>query len=280
MNVKEIAKIAYTAVSAHSTEISVGLGIGGMIAAGVMAVKETPKALKVIELAKFDIKMEKYASSEEDDVEVDPDSIVIPAKTKLLLYLRCYWKELLLAGVSSGLIIAATIKQKKALTTATMLYLAAEQKLNDIDNAMIESGKYDEFVEKISGYKLDKTPAEAVPAPESYESNEVFEVKKLFVDSWSGKMFRMTDHQLASAIVEFNRMLQVNEVATIADWLDILNVTPSESGEYEGFEWNNDPVDYHRSGSVLAPTGEEATVMSFDRRPAKFIDGHVKNFFA
>ena len=55
LNVSKLCKDAKVMVSKRSPEILTGLGIAGMITTTVLAVKATPKAMKLLEEAKKDI---------------------------------------------------------------------------------------------------------------------------------------------------------------------------------------------------------------------------------
>ena len=54
LNVSKLCKDAKTIVSKRSPEILTGLGIAGMVTTTVLAVRATPKALKLIEDAQYE----------------------------------------------------------------------------------------------------------------------------------------------------------------------------------------------------------------------------------
>ena len=49
VNLSKVFKNVQTSIAKHSPEILIGMGVAGMISTTVMAVKATPKAMKLME---------------------------------------------------------------------------------------------------------------------------------------------------------------------------------------------------------------------------------------
>lgn len=121
LNLKETAKTVGKSLSKHSPEILTGLGVLGMITTTVMAVKATPKALRMIEGEEYDRK-EKLTPIETVKVAWKP---YVPAA--------------ITGVVSAGCIIGASsvnARRQAALVTA---YQVTSTALNEYKDKVIET---------------------------------------------------------------------------------------------------------------------------------------------
>lgn len=91
-NLEKIFRPIAKQVSKYGPEIAVGVGIAGMITTTVLAVKATPKALKLIDEAK------KEKAEEEEAVELKPTEIV-----------KVAWKPYIPAMISGALSIGCIV---------------------------------------------------------------------------------------------------------------------------------------------------------------------------
>lgn len=137
-----------SAVKRHSPEILTGLGIAGMITTTVLAVKATPKALRLLEDAKKE-KGEKLTASE-----------------KVKTTWKCYVPAVVTGGVSVACLIGASsvhVRRNAALATA---YKLSETALTEYKDKVIETigEKKEKTVrESIAKDKLEKDPVENKP---------------------------------------------------------------------------------------------------------------------
>ena len=64
MDIKQIGKDLYSGLKQHSPEICIGLGIAGFITGTVLAVRNTPKAVKLLDKKKKELKNKKMPAVE------------------------------------------------------------------------------------------------------------------------------------------------------------------------------------------------------------------------
>lgn len=146
MNKEKITKIVKDvkkSTKKHSPEILTGIGITGMLTTTVLAVKATPKALKLIE------QEEKYIGDKLTKKEIVQTTwrCYIPATITGVASIAC------LVGAS-----ASNVKRNAALATA---YAISETALKEYKNKVIETIGEDEergIVEKTYKDKIAKNP--------------------------------------------------------------------------------------------------------------------------
>ena len=106
----------------HIPDILTGFGIGGMIAAGVYAVKQTPKALELIEQRKEELNVPDLNRKE-----------TIKATWKLYL-------PSAIVGIGSGIcIIAGSHAKTKRYSMLSAAYSLSELTLREYKDAVIET---------------------------------------------------------------------------------------------------------------------------------------------
>ena len=127
-------KAAYNAVKKstikHSPEILTGIGIAGMVTTTVMAVRATPKALRLIDNAEIKKANETNTPYEEPNL----------SKTEII---KVTWKCYIPVAITGGLSIACLIgassvnaRRNAALATA---YSIAETSLKEYQNKVVET---------------------------------------------------------------------------------------------------------------------------------------------
>ena len=131
-------------VSKHSPEILTGLGIGGMVTTTVLAVKATPKALKLIE--------EKKREEHVDDLTVI-DTVKATWKCYIPATITGVTSIVCLVGASS-----VSARRNAALATA---YKISETALTEYREKVVETigeKKEKSVREKIDKDRIDKNP--------------------------------------------------------------------------------------------------------------------------
>ena len=127
LSLSKFAKNAKMWTSKHSPEILTGFGIAGMITTTVLAVRATPKALKLIEDAKF----EKYGEVYEED------------RLTVVETVKAAWKPYIPAAVTgvasiACLIGATSVSSRRNAALATAYQLSATA-FNDYREKVVET---------------------------------------------------------------------------------------------------------------------------------------------
>lgn len=243
-NVAKFIKSAQAVVTKHSPEILTGLGVAGMITTTILAVKATPKALKLIEDAQYK----------------KGDNLTAVEKVKAA------WKPYIPAAVtciaSAGCIIGANsvhLKRNAALATAYQLSSTALSEYKEKVVETIGEKKEQAIREKVAAEKVEKNPV---------ESKDIIITGKgltLFYDATFGKYFESDLESVKKSINNLNYRLLSEEYVSLNDFYDEIGVDRVEIGEEVG--WN-----VGRDGMVDIAFG---TAMSTDNRPCITLQYHV-----
>lgn len=195
-------------INRNASTILTCLGSIGVIATSVIAVKATPKALKLLETAK-EKKGEKLTSFE---IIRTVGPIYIPA---------------VLIGVSTiACIFGANILSKRNQAALMSAYAL-------LDNSYKE---YKKKVIELYGEEADLEIKTSI-AKDKYEETdiEVKDDKKLFYDFYSGRYFESTDEIVRKAEYDLNRKLSIMGYASLNDFYDLLKIEKIDGGNNLGW---------------------------------------------
>lgn len=240
-------KSVRAAVSHHSPEILTGIGIAGMITTTVLAVKATPKALKLIE-------------NEKEKQETDKLKPVDTIKTTW----KCYIPAAV-TGVASVtcLIGASSVNARRNAALATA-YKLSETALTEYKEKVIET----------VGEKKEKAVRDAV-ARDKVKNNPVKKQdivitgkgKTLCLDPYSGRYFETDIELLKKAANEMNRRMFTEMYISLNEFYSEIGLEEIAVGHDIGWNINNsDKVELYFSAQLTADE-EPCLVMEFEIPP-------------
>ena len=184
------------------------LGGAGVVVTSFLAVKATPKALKLLETAKEE-KGEELTSFE---IIRTVGPIYIPA---------------VLIGVSTiACIFGANILSKRNQAALMSAYAL-------LDNSYKE---YKKKVVELYGEEADREVKSSI-AKNKYEETDVKvdDTKKLFFDFYSSRYFESTDEIVRKAEYDLNRELSIMGYASLNDFYDLLKIEKIDGGDNLGW---------------------------------------------
>ncbi len=244
---KSIGKV----ITKHSPEILTGLGIAGMVSTTVLAVKATPKAVKILDDYK-------------DNVLRDHEKIKPVDAVKLTW--KCYVPAAITGTASMACLIGASkvsLKRNAALATA---YSLSETALREYKDAVVETvGEKKEKVvkEKAVVKKLIENPA---------EPSEVIITghgETMCYDALCGRHFKSDRNHIDKVVNVLNRRLRTEMYISLNDFYSEIGLAPVEIGYYIG--WNIDKdriseieIDY---GAHLVDEKTPYMTIDFVKRP-------------
>lgn len=218
-DLSKFAKSVQALAVKHSPEILTGIGIAGMVTTTIMAVKATPKALELIQDAKYE-KGEELTAVE---------------KTKACW--KCYIPAVTTGIVSSACIIGAhsvNMKRNAALATA---YSLSETALKEYQEKVVETigEKKEEVIrDKVAKEHIDKNPV---------RNSEVFITEKgstLFYDPISGRYFESDIEKIKRIVNELNAQM-INEMyIPLNDLYYEIGLKTTDMGDEIGWNLNRD----------------------------------------
>ncbi len=244
-NVSKIIKDTKMTVSKHSPEILTGLGIAGMAATTVLAVKATPKAILLL----------KEAENEKED-----------SLTKMEI-VKVAWKPYIPAAVSgvasiSCLIGASSVNARRNAALAAA-YNISQTALTEYKDKVIETiGEKKEraIKDKIAKEKVEKDPV---------TRSEVIITEKgntLCYDAATGRYFKSDIDKIKNAVNELNFKMLNEMYVSLNDFFDKLGLSHTELGNELGWNLDGGQVEVDFS-SQIADDGTPCLVIGYTVAP-------------
>ena len=239
-------KAARMRIAKRSPEILMGLGITGMIATSVLAVKATPKALKLMEIRKEELEVEQLPT---DEVIKTAWKCYIPAATTGVASIAC------LIGASS-----VSSRRSAALAAA---YSLSDTALREYREKVVETiGEKKEKVirEKIAEDRLAKDPVSTKEVVATGKGNT------RCYDMHSGRYFMSDIDLIKKAVNELNRQIVLDMYVSLNEFYDLLGLNHSDLGYDLGWNVENGLVEID-FGSHLSEDGVPCVTMSYSVAP-------------
>ena len=248
-NLSRLFKNVNRTVTKHSPEILTGLGIAGMLTTTVLAIKATPKAIRLLDDRKDELEVEK-----------------LPAVEIIKTTWKCYVPTAITCAVSIACLVGGStvsIKRNAALATA---YKISESALKTYKESVIETigEKQEQLVqEKVAKKQIEENP--------SSSSNKIIMTGKnecLCYESVSKSYFYSNrDTILHAGIVLGERMLS-DMYVNMDDLCDELELDHMYGGDKLGWDINVDGVIKMTLHAVIDDkTGEPVIVINYENPP-------------
>lgn len=231
--------------SKHAPEILTGLGVVGMVSTTVLAVRATPKALRILEEKK------------KEDENLTKVEIVKSCW-------KCYAPALITGVVSTACLIGANSVSARRYVALTTAYKLSETALSDYREKVVDTigEKKEQTVrDKVAAEAIQKTP---VSKSEVYISGNG---ESLCFDPMSSRYFTSSIEKIHKAVNEINRrMLQdICGAASLNDFYDELDIPRTEVGDILG--WNTDNLLDIDISSHITEDGRPSVVLDYCTRP-------------
>lgn len=245
LNLAKTAKSVQTAIMKHSPEILTGIGIAGMLSTTILAVKATPKALRLIE------KEEKSRNEPLTNLDIVKTTwkCYVPAAVTGTMSVVC------LVGASS-----VNAKRNAALATA---YTLSETALREYKDKVVETiGEKKEQVvrDAIAKDKVEQNPV---------SNNEIIITGKgdtLCFDAISGRYFKSDIDKINKSVNELNRRMMDEMYISVNDFYCEVGLNPVAVGEELGWNIDRGFIELHFS-SQLADDGTPCLVVGYEVVP-------------
>lgn len=247
-NVAKVFKTVQAGLSKHSPAILTGLGITGFATTAVLAVRATPKALKLIE-----------AKKQEENLEKLPPIEVVKATWK------CYIPAVVSGATSAACLIGAHSVHAKRNAVIATAYKLSETALAEYKEQVIDT--IGEKKEKTVREKVAKKQLEENPVTKS----EVVVTKKgdvLFLEPTSTRYFTSDIETIRSAVNNLNDQLLRDMFGYISlnDLYDEIDLGHTSIGDDLG--WNVEGGQIKLDFSYApASDGTPCAVLNYDPPP-------------
>lgn len=255
LNIPTVVQSVKTATVKHSPEILTGIGIAGMISTTVMAVKATPKALKLIdnaELKKANETCTPYEGHNLSKIEI------------VKVTWKCYIPAAITGGLSIACLIGASsvnLRRNAALATA---YTLSETTLRDYQKKVVETigeKKEQSVRDAVAKEKVEQTPV---------HTKEVILTGRgdsLCYDSVSGRYFKSDMETIKKAENELDARLRNEMYVSLNEFYYEIGLEPLRViGEDLGWNIDSGYLDLNFS-SQIASDGTPCLVLDYGVAP-------------
>lgn len=227
-------------------QILMGSAISGYLAAICLAVKETPKAVQLIDEAR-----------DEDGNITKMDAVKASWK--------CYIPAALAtAGSTACAIASCTISHKRNMALATA-YAAAMTSAQEYKNTVLEvvgEEKAEEIRKAADKKKMDSNPI---------TQNEVLKTNgnglDQVYDPWSGRYFWSSINEMVAAMNDLNYSMLNFDTVHLNDFYDMLGLDRTKPGSDYGWDINVTGAVKIMCSTQIADNNRPCFVLGFDYEP-------------
>ena len=258
LNVSKLCKDAKVMVSKRSPEILTGLGIAGMITTTVLAVKATPKAMKLLEEAKKDI----FDNLDPEDISGN-NTDYTDISLKPIEMVKVAWKPYIPAAItgiaSISCIIGASSVHAKRNAAIAAAYNLSQTALTEYKEKVVETigeKKEQAIKDKIAKDKIKKDPVSKSEVIVTGKGNT------LCYDAFNSRYFYSDIDQIKRAINELNRIMLNQMYVSLNDFYDELNLKHSGNGDELGWKLDDGFIEVDFS-SQLSDDGRPCLVIEY-----------------
>lgn len=244
--INNVTKNVVKTVEKNRPQIFTFLGVAGFITAGVLAVNQTPKALRLIEKKKRQENKEKLT----------------PVETVKTTW-KCYATSVATAIVSGSLIVAANTENLKRNAALGAVYAVSQTAIKEYKEKIVETfgeKKEREVRESIVIDKVNKNPV---------SNNEVIITERgnsLCYDVLAGRYFKSDIDNIKKSVNELNKRLISETYISLNDVYYEFGLKPTKIGNELGWSSADSliEVEFH---STLAEDGTPCVVVDFKAPP-------------
>lgn len=235
----------------HSPELLISAGVIGMVSSTVLAVKATPKAIRLMEDKKSELGVTYLTKKETIEVTW-----------------KQYAPSVALTILSAAGIIVGTTKNMKRSAALATVYALSENTLREYQRKTVEvvgKEKAAEIEREVAKAHLKDRPVFNQNDSSEYVAN-TGNGDQLMFDTLSGRYFRSSKNAVDSAVNYINKQLRTESTMSANAFYNELNIPTIGAGNYIG--WNIDNNDLEVSyDSDIDKNGQAYVIISYYNRP-------------
>ena len=250
----------------HSPEILTGLGIASLVTATVLAVKETPKALQLIdeELDRKNWEQEKVA---EENNEPAPEIIeeLTPVETVKVTW-KCYIPAAIAGGIGIVCILGASKVNLKRNAALAMAYDLTDTALKEYQQKVVDvvgEKKEEEIRHEVAADRMARTPVQETYIVDTGHGNT------LFFDTISARYFRSDIEFIKRTILDLTGQLYDDMFIPLNDFYYAIGLEEMDSrvGDNLGWDLDDRRIDISTNNAKVAPNGQPCIILDYTVRP-------------
>lgn len=261
MTIKTLMRGAKQFLTKNGPEISIGLGVVGLVTTTVLAVKATPRALTLIEQEKCRINNALFAEATEEHVPKRVEKLKPMDAVKVTW--KCYAPAAILGTVSVACIVGASsvnARRNAALATA---YKLSESALKEYQSKVVET------VGEKKEQAIRDAVAKDIVQKEPVQNKEVILTGKgetLCYDVVSGRYFKSDIDKLKKSENNLNRRMRDEMYISLNDFYYEIGLDCVKMGDDLGWNIDEGYIDL-RFSSQLATDGTPCLVIDYSYGP-------------
>ncbi len=242
--IPKAAKTVWLAAKKHSPEILTGVGIAGMLTTVVLAVRATPKALRLIDEKKADI----------------PEEESIPRLEAVKAAWKVYVPAVLTGILSTICLIGANSVNQRRNAAIAAAYSLSESALKEYRKKVVETigeRKEQAIRDDIAKDRITENPVREVIVSDRGST--------LCYDSLSGRYFKSDIEKLRRIVNDLNRRMRDEMFISLNDFycaVDNPDLGPTKLGDMLGWNIDKGYIDLNFS-SQLTTDGMPCLVLDY-----------------
>lgn len=242
--IPKAAKTVWLATKKHSPEILTGIGIAGMLTTVVLAVRATPKALRLIDEKKTDI----------------PEEENIPRIEAVKAAWKVYVPAVLTGILSTICLIGANSVNQRRNAAIAAAYSLSESALKEYREKVVETigeRKEQAIRDDIAKDRITENPVREVIVSDRGST--------LCYDSLSGRYFKSDIEKLRRIVNDLNRRMRDEMFISLNDFycaVDNPDLGPTKLGDSLGWNIDKGYIDLNFS-SQLTTDGTPCLVLDY-----------------
>lgn len=255
-SIKDITSKVISGAKKHSPEILIGMGVTGMLASTVLAVKATPKALDLIE-------------DKKDELDVD----WLTKKETVSAAWKPYIPSIALSAVSAACIIGGTTSNIKRNAALATVYSISENTLKEYQRRTVEvvgEEKAKEIERQVSRGKA-REQVTIISNDDSQFLYNTGDGNTLFFDTLSGRYFRSSVNSVDRAINNINKMMLTEHYITINEFYNELGIPTIGAGSLIGWIIDREMADISYD-SDIDENGNPYVIIEYRNKPRPLYD--------
>jgi len=224
----------------NSSDILLVGGVVSLVSGGLLAVKQTPKAIKILE-------------ENEETNNIDKIKTVAPL----------YIPSIILTGLGITQIICSrniTNNKIAAVATAYTVSDTAFKTYRDKVKKLVKPEKYEEIKNEVASDKLKQDPINNKEVIIQTSGNT------LIYDNMSGRYFRGNMDNINRSINLLNKRMMSEMIIELNQFYSEIDIPPIKMGQNVGWNIDRDVIDIDVS-SAIANNGEPCLVIDYDVIP-------------
>lgn len=274
LNLAKVGNTIVSSVKRHSPEILITMGVTGLVSAGIMGVRATPRALQIIEEEKEKVNHALYEKAEETGERYEPVNKLL-VKDVVRLTWKCYVPAVATGLVSIACVVGgSTVNMRRNAALATA-YTLSETAFKEYRDKVVET--VGEKKEKVVREELHRDILEKNPV----ENKEIIVTNTGDVrcfDVWSGRYFMSDMNTLQRVVNEMNEQMinKFNPYISLNDFYYRLGLTETKAGDELGWRLDGERrlVELNVTSLVSPEDGVPCLVVDFKTRPQYDFDSN------